>query len=117
MSRHELVPEAPEPAAQGPDAGLAAIAATFAATVRGPAQGPAAAEQPRRPPTPFDIWPLRLPPLFIAAAGTVDGATADWACPTGRAWELLSIVITLGSGATLVSVYDEAPQPANLLFQ
>lgn len=119
MPRHELLSDG------APDAGLAAIAAGFAAQA-GPLGVEAGAEadvrgseahaQPHRP-RPADIWPLRLPVLFLNAAGTIDGAINDWGPPPGRAWEINTLVITFGTGTTLVQIYDEAAQPANLLFQ
>ena len=121
MPRHELLESD-----GAPDAGMAAIAARFAAQA-----GPAGAEatagaagaapagghaRPHRP-GPEDIWPLRLPVLFLNAAGTIDGATNDWAPPTGRAWEINTLTVTFGAGTTLVQIYDEGAFGAMLLFQ
>ena len=120
MPRHDLLETD-----GAPDAGMAAIAARFAAQA-GPAgveaaagaagAAPAGGHAPHRP-GPLEIWPLRLPVLQNTAAGTIDGAVNDWAPPAGRAWEINAIVITFGAGTTQVSIYDEAAQPANLLFQ
>lgn len=114
MPRRELLETEPGGA---PDAGLASIAADFAARVGGGPAPDAPGQVRLHRPGPHEIWPLRLPPLFLAAAGTIDGANFDWACPTGRAWEINAIVITFGAGTTNVAIYDEAAQPANLLFQ
>lgn len=121
MPRHDLLESD-----GGPDAGLAMIAAGFEAQAAGATLGagaaagaempPPAAGRPHHP-TATDIWPLRLPVLFLNAAGTIDGAQFDWAPPTGRAWEINTLVITFGAGTTNVAIYDEAAQPANLLFQ
>ena len=121
MPRHEIL----ENDGGTSDAGLAVIAAGFearagAAALAGEAhagmQGSEAHARPHRP-GPFDIWPLRLPVLFLNAAGTIDGATNDWATPPGRAWEINALAITFGAGTTLVQIYDEAAQGAQLLFQ
>lgn len=116
MPRHDLVTTEDGPA---PDAGLAAIAAGFAASagIGDGGQPPPAAQAPARPgrPTAWDIWPLRLPPGVLAAAGILD--PVDWGPPVGRVWEINAVVITFLAGTTLVQVYDEAAQPANLLFQ
>lgn len=115
-ARHELSEEA-EPM---PPVGLAAISAQFQAMAgqpgeAGQAHPPAQLGSPR--PGPFDIWPLRLNNLFLNAAGSIDTGVTDWAPQAGFAFELLGVTITLGAGATLVQAYDEAAQPANLLFQ
>jgi hypothetical protein len=105
------------PEVSPPDAGLAAISAGFAAGLGTGRRAPGHDqdhERPRRP-GPADIWPLRLPVGFLAAAGTLD--PVDWGPPTGRVWDINAVVITFGAGTTLVQVYDEAAQPANLLFQ
>ena len=118
MPRHDLL------ASDGaPPAGLAAIAAEFSAQAGAASlEGSAAAgvhgsETHARPhrPGPADIWPLRLPVGFLNAAGTLD--PVDWGPPAGRVWDINAVVITFGSGTTLVQIYDEAAQPANLLFQ
>lgn len=118
MSRHEILESD-----GSPDAGLAQIAAGFSARAAGAGvtagaeagvQGGGAHAGPHRP-GPEDIWPLRLPVGFLAAAGTLD--PVDWGPPVGRVWDINAVVITFGSGTTLVQVYDEAAQPANLLFQ
>jgi hypothetical protein len=117
-ARHEPAPGA------GPDAGLAAIAAGFTATAgvataRPPAAGQHA-DHPEHAParrgevTPWDVWPLRLPPVSATAATNFD--PVDWGPPTGRAWRLSEVIITL-NGASLVSFYKEAIQPVNLRFQ
>jgi hypothetical protein len=113
MPRHDLV-DSPEVSA--PDAGLAAISAGFAAGIgtAGRRVPEAGHDRPHRP-GPADIWPLRLPVGVLAAAGTLD--PPDWGPPTGRVWDINAVVITFGAGTTLVQVYDEAAQPANLLFQ
>lgn len=119
MPRHDLLSDG------APDAGLAQIAAGFAAQAgplsvdAGAGAGVRGSEAHGRPPRPgpWDIWPLRLPVLASAAAGTIDGATNDWGPPAGRAWEINTLVITFGAGTTQVSIYDEAAQGAQLLFQ
>ena len=107
---------------QAPDAGLAAIAAGFAARLGvPPTAGPAEADPagpvsaPRHLVRPEECWPLRLMPANLTAAGTID--PVDWGPRDGRAWHITEVVITLGAGATLAQVYDEAAQPVNLLFQ
>lgn len=111
------------PEAPGPDAGLAAIAAEFHATAAAGAAVSGAADDIdydgggggawRRPP-PSACWPLRVSPQQATAATNYD--PVDWGPPTGRAWRIDMVVITL-SGASQVSFYKEAIQPVNLRFQ
>lgn len=120
MPRHDVIEAGGSNGGGGaPDAGLAQIAAAFNAGLgradRPPSpQGPG--EQRPRIASPLDIWVLRLPVLNLTGAGTIDGANNDWSCPTGRIYELLSVAITMGAGATNLQVFDEAAQPANQIF-
>lgn len=101
-----------------PDAGLAQIAAQFTAGLGGPRPHPGAGGGDAGPAVakfrPWQIWALRLPPQSIQAAGTAD--PVDWGPPTGRAWRIEEVTVTLVT-ATLVQFYKEAAQPVNLRFQ
>lgn len=110
--RSPLLRESDQPP-PAPDAGLAAIAAGFAAQAGGNGH------EEREPGTapriqPHEVWPLRLPPASIAAAGTID--PVDWGAPTGRAWHITYISVVFGAGATSATVYRESAQPVNQRF-
>jgi hypothetical protein len=74
---------------------------------------PGGAPHPPRRPGPDACWPLRLPPVSATAATNFD--PVDWGPPTGRAWRIDEVTITL-SGASSVAFYKEAIQPVNLRF-
>lgn len=104
-----------------PDAGMAAIAATFTAQAAAgvlPARAAPGLPGPDMDVIgPADVWPLRLPPQQNSAGGTLD--PVDWGPPagSGRAWRIDEVIITLGAGTSLVQFYKEAVQAVQLRFQ
>lgn len=116
--RHLATPVKPGPP---PDAGLAQIDAEFRARAgiasrSGQVQPPSDTERMLSLPlVPADaVWPLRLDPQVLTAAGTID--PIEWRPGTGYCWHITEATISLGAGATQVQIFNEGPQTERLFF-